>query len=108
MYADAGRIRQIVHRLVKNAVTSTPTEGVVTVSLRNVESKVELAITDTGASSGGFTAPRVFDGFAIVRHLIELHDGSLAIEDRTSGAGRQFVVTLPAAGRPPRTDDEAR
>jgi len=108
MYADAARMRQIVHRLVKNAVSSTPTEGVVTVSLRNADSNVELAITDTGASNDVGAAPRVFDGFAIVRHLVELHDGTLAIEDQTSGVGRQFVVTLPAAGRPPRTDDEVR
>lgn len=108
MFADPNRLRQIVHRLVSNAVTSTPTEGVVTVSLRNTDSQVELAITDTGASNDADVAPRVFDGFAIVRHLVGLHDGTIAIEDRETGVGRRFVVNLPAAGRPPRTDDEAR
>ena len=108
MFADPERLRQIVHRLVKNAVTSTPTEGVVTVSLRNSESRVELAITDAGARDVAGVARRVFDGFAIVRHLVELHDGTISIEDETAQSGRRFIVNLPAAGRPPRTDDEAR
>jgi signal transduction histidine kinase len=105
MFADAERSRQIVHRLVSHAVKATPTEGVVTVSLRNAESRVELAITDTATS--GEPSPRTFDGFAIVRHLVELHDGTILIEDGASG-GHRFVVNLPVAGRPPRTDDEAR
>jgi signal transduction histidine kinase len=106
MFADPERLRQIAHRLVKNAVVSTPTEGVVTVSLRNCDSRVELAITDAGVKDEAGVAHRVFDGFAIVRHLVELHDGTISIEDGETG--RRFIVSLPAAGRPPRTDDEAR
>ncbi|HUS32985.1 MAG TPA: HAMP domain-containing sensor histidine kinase, partial [Kofleriaceae bacterium] len=106
MSADAERVRQIVHRLVKNALTSTPTEGIVTVSLRNTGSEVELAITDT--SDDAQVGSQLFDGFAIVRHLVELHDGRIRIENAAPGRGRRFVIELPAAGRPPRNDDEHR
>lgn len=108
MFGDPERLRQVVHRLLGNAVASTPTEGVVTVSLRNAGAEVELAITDTGPRDEANVARRVFDGFTIVRHLVELHDGTVAIENAAAAVGRRFVVNLPAGGRPPRTDDEAR
>ncbi|MBA3503202.1 MAG: hybrid sensor histidine kinase/response regulator [Deltaproteobacteria bacterium] len=108
MSADPERLRQVAHRLVKHAVASTPTEGVVTVSLRNTGSNVELAITNTAEGTEALLARPIFDGSAIVGHLVELHEGTFLIEDAAPVPGRRFVVTLPASGRPPRTDDEAR
>ncbi len=123
---DAERLRQIAHRLVGNAVSCTPTEGVVTVSLCNVDGQVELAITDTGPGIEPELVSKVFDGFAgettgtpraagglgvglaIVRHLVELHDGTIGVESAGPGLGCRFVVKLPVAGRQPRTDDEVR
>ncbi len=126
MSGDAARLRQIVYQLVNNAVSCTPTEGVVTVSLRNVGAKVELAVTDTGPTIEPSLAASMFDlvegnaagtsrtagglgaGLAIVRHLVELHDGTIAVERAGDGPGSRFVVLLPAEGRKPRTDDEVR
>lgn len=123
MSGDQERLRQVVQRLLTNAVEGTPTEGLVTVSVRNVGPQVEVAITDTGP---GFTAealPTVFDrfvddtlnaraggalGLAIVRHLVELHGGTICAESAGPGLGSRFVVNLPAEGRLPRTDDEVR
>ena len=125
MSGDAERLRQIVHQLVSNAVTCTPTEGVVTVSLGNVGAEVELAITDTGPGVEPEVAARMFGpfegttgtsratgglgaGLAIVRHLIELHDGTIRVESPDTGVGCRFVVMFPVEGRKPRTDDEVR
>ncbi len=125
MSGDAERLRQIVHQLVSNALTATPTEGVVTVSLSNVGAEVELAVTDTGpgiepglaASMFGFegstaatsrTGGGLGAGLAIVRHLVELHDGTIRVESASTGLGCRFVVLLPVEGRKPRTDDEVR
>ncbi|MEP6860651.1 MAG: hybrid sensor histidine kinase/response regulator [Deltaproteobacteria bacterium] len=105
---DAQRLRQIVHELVNQAVTVTPTEGVVTVSLQNVGPEVELAITDTGVATGAELAGGVLDRLAIVRHLVELHDGTIRVESAEPDLGNRCIVTLPAAGRLPRTDDEVR
>ncbi|MBA2540713.1 MAG: hybrid sensor histidine kinase/response regulator [Deltaproteobacteria bacterium] len=125
MSGDADRLRQIVHQLVSNAVSCTPTEGVVTVSLSNVGTDVELAITDTGPEIEPGRAARMFDrtdgsegtaraagglgaGLAIVRHLVELHDGSIRVESVEGGSGGRFIVLIPSHGRMPRTDDEVR
>lgn len=123
MSGDQERLRQVVQRLVSNAVECTPTEGLVTVSLSNVGSQVELAITDTGSGIDPQLLPRLFDpfvgdalkartggglGLAIVRHLVELHGGTICARSAGPGLGCSFVVDLPAEGRTPRTDDEVR
>jgi signal transduction histidine kinase len=100
---DPGRLRQIVHQLVSDALSCTPTEGVVTVSLSNVGSQVELAITDTGS---GDERRGTGPALAIVRHLVELHEGTMRVD--SSGGRRRLVVSMPTAGRIPRTDDEVR
>ncbi|MBA3458904.1 MAG: hypothetical protein H0T46_03015 [Deltaproteobacteria bacterium] len=123
MSGDHERLRQVVHRLVQNAVDSTPTEGLVTVSLRNVGSQVELAITNTGTGIDAQVLPALFDpfvgdtlnaraggglGLALVRHLVELHSGTISADSPGPGLGSTFVVHLPVEGRTPRTDDEVR
>jgi len=107
MSGDAARLQQIVHGLVKNAVSSTPAEGVVTVSLANIGSQVELTVTEARAGGETAVAPPMFENLAIIRHLVELHDGTLRVEAGAPGH-RTSVVSLPAAGRLPRNDDEAR
>jgi signal transduction histidine kinase len=122
MSGDQERLRQVVQRLVSNAVECTPTEGLVTVSLSNVGGQVELAITDTGVGVDPQLLPRLFDpfvgdalkaragglGLAIVRHLVELHGGTICAKSAGPGLGCSFVVNMPAEGRTPRTDDEVR
>lgn len=102
---DAGRLRQIVHQLVSDAVGCTPTEGVVTVSMGYAGTGIEIAITSTGpgAPVGGLDV-----GLAITRHLVELHDGTMAASNNEGASGHRVVVTLPVEGRMPRSDDEVR
>ncbi len=126
MSGDAERLHQIVQQLVSNAVSCTPTEGVVTVSLSNVGAQVELVVTDTGPPIEPRLVASLFDpfeggsvessrtagglgaGLAIVRHLVELHDGTIRVESQSAAPGCRFVVLVPAGGRKPRTDDEVR
>jgi len=114
---DAERLRQVVCQLVGNAVKFTASGGVVTVSLCNAGSQVEIAVEDNGVGIDAERLPNLFDRFdwkqdggtpraqggvgvrlAIVHHLVELHDGTIHAESAGTGQGSRFVVKLPARG----------
>jgi PAS domain S-box-containing protein len=110
---DAGRLQQIAWNLLSNAVKFTPRGGSVQVSVGRVESHVELAVRDTGRGIDAEFLPHVFDrfrqadggttrshgglglGLAIVRHLVELHGGTVRADSPGAGAGATFTVCLP-------------
>lgn len=110
---DSDRMRQIVWNLVSNAIKFTPNEGRVQVKLDRVGADVEITVSDTGAGIDPEFLPYVFDrfrqgdssstrrqgglglGLAIVRHLTEMHGGSVRAESQGPGQGATFVVRLP-------------
>jgi signal transduction histidine kinase/ActR/RegA family two-component response regulator len=110
---DPGRLEQIVWNLLENAVKFTPKDGRVQVQLQRVRSHVEIIVSDTGQGIPADVLPYVFDrlrqgeggstrghgglgiGLALVRHLAELHGGSVYAESPGEGQGSTFVVTLP-------------
>ena len=110
---DAGRLQQVVWNLVANAVKFTPDYGQVDVSLASVGSYAELRVHDNGQGIAPEFAPRLFDrftqhdasttrqhgglgmGLAIVRHLVELHGGTVRAESPGPGRGATFIVRLP-------------
>lgn len=110
---DFARLQQIVCNLLSNAIKFTPTGGRVEVTLANVEGQVEISVTDTGQGIKSEFLPLVFDrfrqedgsisrrhgglglGLAIVRHLVELHAGSVQAFSEGEGKGSRFVVRLP-------------
>jgi PAS domain S-box-containing protein len=112
---DQARLRQVVWNLLSNAVKFTPVGGRVTVTVRAEDGQAELQVTDTGIGIPAAFLPFVFDkfrqadasftrqhgglglGLAIVRHLIELHGGSIEAQSAGEGAGATFVVRLPLA-----------
>ena len=114
---DAQRLQQIVWNLLSNAVKFTPEGGRVTVSLETKDGEAEIAVTDTGQGIGPEFLPFVFDrfrqadasstrrhgglglGLSIVRHLAELHGGSVRAESPGPGQGSTFTVSLPLATR---------
>jgi signal transduction histidine kinase/DNA-binding response OmpR family regulator len=113
--ADEDRIQQILWNLLLNAVKFTPADGTVSLQARRLEAGLELVITDTGEGIDEAFLPYVFDrfrqfdgsttrahgglglGLAIVRHLAELHGGTVRAESEGRGRGARFTVTLPAA-----------
>jgi CheY-like chemotaxis protein/two-component sensor histidine kinase len=112
--ADSTRLQQVAWNLLSNAVKFTPARGRVDVSVRRHESEIELTVADTGTGIDPTFLPYVFDrfrqadasptrahgglglGLAIVRHLVELHGGTVRAESAGRGAGAQFTIRVPA------------
>ncbi|MBW4679216.1 MAG: response regulator [Microcoleus vaginatus WJT46-NPBG5] len=110
---DSDRLQQIVWNLLSNAIKFTPKEGRVQVRLEQVNSQVEITVTDTGVGISPDFVPFVFErfrqadssitrtysglglGLAIVRNLVELHGGTVRAESQGEGQGSAFIVTLP-------------
>jgi signal transduction histidine kinase len=116
---DPDRFRQILWNLVSNAVKFTPSGGTVRVIAQRLASTFRLVVADDGRGIAAEFLPRVFAAFeqseagaqragglglglAIVRHLVELHGGSVQVESDGPGTGARFTVELPirAAVRP--------
>jgi CheY-like chemotaxis protein len=121
---DATRLQQVVWNLLSNAIKFTPKGGRVEVHLLRVESHVELLVTDDGPGIRADFLPYVFDrfrqadgtstrahsglglGLAIVRHLVELHGGSVRADSEGEGKGAAFSVRLPIASVRPKLGDD--
>ncbi len=113
---DANRLQQVFWNLLSNAVKFTPAGGKVIVQLRQVDSKAEIKVADTGQGITAEFLPFVFDrfrqadststrqhgglglGLAIARHLIEIHGGTIEAKSSGEGKGATFTVTLPLVG----------
>jgi PAS domain S-box-containing protein len=114
---DASRLQQIVWNLLSNAIKFTPRGGRVSVKLYRADLNVELEVSDTGLGIEPEFLPHVFDrfrqadatttrsvgglglGLAIVRHLVELHGGSVRAESPGRDLGATFTVRLPVRMR---------
>jgi PAS domain S-box-containing protein len=110
---DAQRLQQVFWNLLSNAVKFTLPGGRVTVTLSATADAIEGRVADTGIGIPADVLPFVFDrfvqadssstrahpglglGLAIVRHLIELHGGTVHAESPGPGAGATFAFTLP-------------
>ena len=109
---DARRLEQVVWNLAWNAVKFTQPSGRITVELKRVDRQMVLSVTDTGAGISSAFLPYVFEwfrqedarsrsqsglglGLGIVRHLVQLHGGSVRADSRGLGYGATFIVTLP-------------
>jgi PAS domain S-box-containing protein len=110
---DSARLQQVVWNLLSNAIKFTPRAGRVSVSLQCEESHVELRVVDTGQGINPAFLPFVYDrfrqanntsarkhgglglGLAIVRHLVEMHGGTVQADSQGEGLGSTFSVRLP-------------
>ena len=113
MIADPDRLQQIVWNLLSNAIKFTPEGGSVKLQLRRTDSQIEIVVTDSGLGISADFLPYVFErfrqgdagtrrrygglglGLAIVRHLVELHGGTVVAESGGENTGATFRVTLP-------------
>ncbi|MFL6274705.1 MAG: PAS domain S-box protein [Blastocatellia bacterium] len=112
---DPDRLQQVVWNLMSNAIKFTPSGGHVCVNLDRVGTEARISVTDTGRGISADFMPYLFDrfsqadssltrkhgglglGLAIVRHLIELHGGTVGATSAGEGQGATFEITLPLA-----------
>jgi signal transduction histidine kinase len=110
---DPGRLQQVVWNLLSNAIKFTPKGGRVQVNLERVNSHIEISVADSGNGIKREFLPFVFDrfrqadgttsrqygglglGLAIVRHLVELHGGTVKADSSGEGEGSIFTVKIP-------------
>jgi len=110
---DGGRLQQVASNLLSNAVKFTPKGGRVQVFVERRESSVDLTVADTGQGIPADFLPHVFErfrqadgalsrkssglglGLAIVRHIVELHGGTVVASSEGTGRGATFTVRLP-------------
>jgi signal transduction histidine kinase/ActR/RegA family two-component response regulator len=113
IFGDSSRLQQVLWNLLSNAVKFTPPGGSVEVGLKRENSTVAISVSDTGNGIAPEFLPFVFDrfrqadgtttrhfgglglGLAIVRHLVELHGGSIHAESEGTGKGATFTLRLP-------------
>jgi len=111
--ADSGRLHQIIWNLLSNAVKFTPQGGEIKIRIEQERSHAKVTVQDTGQGIDPEFLPRVFDrfrqadssttrsfgglglGLAIVRHLVELHGGTVSAESEGAGKGATFSATFP-------------
>jgi PAS domain S-box-containing protein len=121
---DSDRLRQIVWNLVSNAIKFTPDRGQVQVKLERAGKDVEITVSDTGVGIAPDFLPFVFDrfrqgdgssarrqgglglGLAIVRHLTEMHGGSVLAQSPGPDQGATFVLRLPLVAQAPDESNE--
>jgi len=110
---DADRLQQIVWNLLANAIKFTPRDGRVMVRMEQRDEELTLTVRDTGQGISADFIPHVFDrfsqadsgstrahgglglGLAIVRHLVELHAGTVEAMSAGPGQGATFSVRIP-------------
>ncbi len=120
---DPTRLQQVVWNLLTNAIKFTPKGGKVDVLLERVNSHLEITVHDSGIGikpeflsviferfrQADSSTTRAFGGLglglSIVKHLVELHGGTVRAKSPGEGQGATFIVDLPLA---PFRPDEIR
>lgn len=106
---------RVVWNLLANAIKFTPTGGRIEVKVERFGRDLKLRVSDTGQGIGASFLPFIFDrfrqadgtttrqhgglglGLAIVRHLVELHGGTIKADSAGEGKGTTFTIKLPLA-----------
>ena len=110
---DPNRLQQVIWNLLSNAIKFTPNDGIVRLEIERTDDFVELRVKDTGVGIKEEFLPHVFDrfrqadassirkfgglglGLAIVRHITEMHGGTVHAFSEGENKGSTFVVRLP-------------
>jgi PAS domain S-box-containing protein len=120
---DPNRLQQVIWNLLSNAIKFTPSDGTVRLEIERTDNFVEIKVKDTGVGIKEEFLPHVFDrfrqadassirkfgglglGLAIVRHITEMHGGTVHVFSEGENRGSTFVVRLPLTVSP-RDDEE--
>ena len=112
---DPARLQQVLCNLINNAAKYTDPGGEVVVEATNEKSQAIISVRDNGIGIAPSLLPRIFElftqseasarraqgglgiGLTLVRSLIELHGGTVAVHSEGLGKGSQFIVRLPVA-----------
>ncbi|MGI9055454.1 MAG: PAS domain-containing protein, partial [Pyrinomonadaceae bacterium] len=110
---DPDRLQQVIWNLLSNSIKFTPKDGRVQIKLERINSHIEITVADNGIGIDAEILPYVFErfrqsdssttrkygglglGLAIVRHLVELHGGTIHAESEGLNKGTEFIVKLP-------------
>lgn len=113
VYGDPARIAQVLDNVLDNASRYTPDHGSIDLSVEVVDHAAVVTFADNGIGIAAESLPRVFElfgrqpppptdtaaglgiGLAVVRELVEAHDGNVRVTSDGRGHGTQVVVTLP-------------
>ncbi len=113
---DPDRLQQVIWNLLSNAVKFTPQSGMVAVGLQPKDGYAQITVSDTGQGISPEFLPYVFDrfrqaesassrifgglglGLSIVRHLVEMHGGTVQAQSAGLGLGTTFTILLPLVG----------
>jgi PAS domain S-box-containing protein len=123
---DPDRLQQIIWNLLANSIKFTPKGGWVGARVATEGSEAIIRVRDTGIGIAPDLLPHVFDrfrqrassesrthgglgiGLALVRHLVELHGGTVTAESPGEGSGATFTVRLPRLGQPAVQEERTR
>ena len=113
LIGDSNRLQQVLWNLLSNAVKFTPKRGRIEVALRGVDGNTEIVVADNGIGIPPDALPHIFErfrqadssvsrahgglglGLAIVRHLVELHGGTVQAYSEGEGKGCRFALRFP-------------
>ncbi|WP_445633210.1 protein-glutamate O-methyltransferase [Nostoc sp. DSM 114161] len=115
---DAIRLQQVIWNLLSNAIKFTPSGGRIEVLLQYFDEQAQIQVSDTGQGIKADFLPYVFDrfrqadssrtrtnpglglGLSIVRHVVDLHSGTVEAHSPGEGQGATFIVKLPLQSNP--------
>ena len=109
--ADERRLKQVLLNLIRNAITFTPENGTISITVKKEDTFISLSVADTGPGIPKDDLDRIFEpfervqsggrgsggaglGLTLVRNIVDLHHGTIKIESE-EGKGTDVIVTIP-------------